>query len=437
MLVKNTLKVIYWNKLSLVEKDAIFVRPVFFESNKIIESVKKIIEDVRISGDKALKKYSQIFDHVKIDKFKISRQKILISNSNINKSTKNAILEAIKNIKCFHLEQQVNSITVKVQPGINCQQLIKPIESVGLYIPGGSAPLVSTVLMLSIPANIAKCPNIILCSPPPITKEILYAAEICGVHKIFEIGGAQAIAALAFGTQSIPKVNKIFGPGNAYVTEAKRQVSQLLNHLSIDMLAGPSEVLIIADSTANAIFIASDLLAQAEHGPNSQVIFLTPSLTLVHEVLKSLQDQSIKLSRLKIIKEALSKSYVIITDDLSECVEISNLYAPEHLIIHTINPEALLHDIVNAGSIFLGKWSAEAVGDYASGPNHVLPTYGCATAYSGLSLIDFQKRINVQNVTKKGFINLAPTVLTLSEIEKMEAHGNSIKLRLDFIKGII
>ena len=435
--MKNILKVIHWNKLSLVEKDQIFIRPVFFESNTIVESVKKIITNVRISGDEALKKYSQMFDHAKIDKFKISRKKILTSHANVNESTKNAILKAIKNIKCFHLEQKVNSITVKVQPGVNCQQLIKPIESVGLYIPGGSAPLVSTVLMLSIPANIAGCSNIILCSPPPITKEILYAAEICGVHKIFEIGGAQAIAALAFGTESIPKVNKIFGPGNAYVTEAKRQVSQLLDHLAIDMLAGPSEVLIIADSTANAIFIASDLLAQAEHGPNSQVVLLTPSLTLVNEVLKALQDQCIKLSRLKIIKEALSKSYIIITHNLSECVEISNLYAPEHLIIHTINPEDLVHDIVNAGAIFLGKWSAEAVGDYAAGPNHVLPTYGCATAYSGLSLIDFQKRINVQSLTQQGFIDLAPTVVTLSKIEKMEAHGNSITLRLNSIKGRI
>ena len=435
--MKNILKVINWNKLSLDEQNKIFIRPVFFESNEIVESVKKIIEDVRILGDEALKKYSQIFDRIMIDQFKISKQKIFMSNSNVDNSKKNAILEAIKNIKRFHLKQKVNSITVEVQPGISCQQLIKPIESVGLYIPGGSAPLVSTVLMLSVPANIAGCANVILCSPPPITEEILYAAETCGVHQIFEIGGAQAIAALAFGTKSIPKVNKIFGPGNAYVTEAKRQVSQLLDHLAIDMLAGPSEVLIIADSTANAIFIASDLLAQAEHGPNSQVILLTPSITLVNEVLKALQDQCTKLSRLKIIKKSLSKSYIIITHNLSECIKISNSYAPEHLIIHTVDPEDLLDDIVNAGSIFLGKWSAETVGDYASGPNHVLPTYGCAMAYSGLSLIDFQKRINVHNLTKQGFINLAPTVLTLSQIEKMEAHSNSIKLRLNFIQGTI
>ncbi|CAL4042312.1 histidinol dehydrogenase [Buchnera aphidicola] len=435
--MNNILKVINWDKLSFIEQNRILIRPAALRSDEIIESVKTIIADVRKSGEKALKKYSQTFDHIRIDDFEISRDRICKSQLNINEKTKNAILVAIKNIKRFHSAQQVKEIAINVLPGVHCQQLIKPIESVGLYVPGGSAPLVSTVLMLAIPANIAGCPNIILCSPPPITDEILYAAEICGVNRIFEIGGAQAIAALAFGTHSIPKVNKIFGPGNEYVTEAKRQVSQLLDNLAIDMLAGPSEVLIIADFEADATFIASDLLAQAEHGPNSQVILLTPSVKLVNQVLKELKKQIIKLPRLETIKQSFSKSYIIIANNLLECINISNLYAPEHLIMHTINSQDLLHNIINAGSIFLGQWSPETIGDYASGLNHVLPTYGCATVYSGLNLIDFQKRINVQTLTKEGFVNLAPTVLTLSKIEKMEAHNNSIKLRLNFIKGII
>lgn len=433
--MKNILKIINWEELSFFEKNKIFIRPVFSQSNKIKESVKKIISDVRISGDVALKKYSQMFDNANIDNFTISRDKISRSHFNVSQDKKNAILSAIKNIEYFHLAQKMDSISIEIQPGICCQQLIRPIESVGLYIPGGYAPLVSTVLMLSIPANIAGCSNVILCSPPPITDEILYAADICGVHKIFEIGGAQAIAALAFGTNEIPKVDKIFGPGNAYVTEAKRQVNQLLDNLAIDMLAGPSEVLVIADAEANPVFVASDLLAQAEHGPNSQVILLTPSLKLVNLVLKELETQLVQLPRSDLIKKALSKSFIIFTHDLLECINISNLYAPEHLIINTVNSQDLLCDIINAGSIFLGQWSPETIGDYASGPNHVLPTYGCASVYSGLSLIDFQKRINVQMLTKEGFFNISSTVLTLSKIEKMEAHSNSIKLRLNFIKG--
>ncbi|CAL4319072.1 histidinol dehydrogenase [Buchnera aphidicola] len=433
--MKNILKIINWEELSFFEKNKIFIRPVFSRSNKIKESVKKIISDVRILGDVALKKYSQIFDNMNIDNFAISRDKISGSHYNVSQNKKNAILSAIKNIEYFHLAQKMDSISIEVQPGIYCQQLIRPIESVGLYIPGGYAPLVSTVLMLSVPAKIAGCSNIILCSPPPITDEILYAADVCGVHKIFEIGGAQAIAALAFGTNEIPKVNKIFGPGNEYVTESKRQVNQLLDNLAIDMLAGPSEVLVIADAKSNPVFVASDLLAQAEHGPNSQVILLTPSLKLINLVLKELENQLFQLPRSDLIKKSLSKSFIIFTHDLLECINISNLYAPEHLIINTVNAQDLLCDIINAGSIFLGQWSSETVGDYASGPNHVLPTYGCASVYSGLSLIDFQKRINVQTLTKEGFLNISSTVLTLSNIEKMEAHSNSIKLRLDFIKG--
>ncbi|WP_343192244.1 histidinol dehydrogenase [Buchnera aphidicola] len=430
-MVDKLLNVIHWNQLNEIDQKKILVRPAFSTSNKVVELVKKIILDVKMLGDSALKKYSYIFDHSNLNTFQVSDKKILDSHYKVKNNVKDAILKAIENIKIFHAMQQMKIIDIEVQSGINCQQIIKPIESVGLYIPGGLSPLVSTVLMLSIPAQIAQCPNIFICSPPPITNEILYAAKVCGVHKVFEIGGAQAIAAFAFGTKSIPKVNKIFGPGNIYVTEAKRQVNQLLNNLAIDMLAGPSELLIIADSMANPIFVAADLLSQLEHGPDSQVVLVTPSIILVQEVLQQLKKQLQVLSHREIIKKTLKKSFVVITSNLIECTSISNLYAPEHLIINTINPEDLLCNIINAGSIFLGNWSPEAAGDYASGPNHVLPTYGCAAVYSGVGVIDFQKRISVQKLTKEGLISLSSTILTLSNIEKLEAHYNAIKLRLD------
>lgn len=433
----DVLKIIDWKKLSTSEKKKILLRPIILDSNNITELVKKIILDIKDSGDHAVKKYTSVFDNQTTDTLQISEKKILSAYKKINKNMKHAILHAKKNITKFHLAQRENDIDINIDSGIRCQSLIRPIESVGLYIPGGTAPLLSTVLMLSIPANIAKCSNIVICSPPPIIDEILYAAKICGVHKVFQIGGAQAIAALAFGTSSVPKVNKIFGPGNIYVTEAKKQVINHVNNLAIDMLAGPSELLIIADEKANPIFIASDLLAQAEHGSNSQVILLTPSLKLAKLVLIHIEKQLTILPRLKIIKKALHNSYIIIANNIKECIEISNIYAPEHLIIHTINARDLLVHIINAGSIFLGSWSPESAGDYASGTNHVLPTYGCASTYSGLSLIDFQKRISVQELTKEGLVNLASTIITLSTLEKMEAHKNSVNIRLHHLQEII
>ncbi|HMI77000.1 MAG TPA: histidinol dehydrogenase [Buchnera sp. (in: enterobacteria)] len=433
----DLLKIIDWKFLSVNEKQKILLRPIILDSNNIVELVQKIIIDVKNVGDDALKKYTNDFDNQTIDHFQISEKKILSSYNKVHQNVKNAIAQSAKNITKFHLAQQINEIDVNIDSGIRCQSIVRPIESVGLYIPGGTAPLLSTVLMLAIPANIAKCLNIVICSPPPIIDEILYTAKICGVHKIFQIGGAQAIAALAFGTESIPKVNKIFGPGNIYVTEAKKQVLHNVNDLAIDMLAGPSELLIIADEHANPIFIASDLLAQAEHGLNSQVILLTPSVKLAQLVLININMQLMNLPRCEIIKNSLKNSYAIITDNIKECIQISNLYAPEHLIIHTVNARELLINVINAGSVFLGSWSPESAGDYASGTNHVLPTYGCATTYSGLSLMDFQKRISVQELTKQGLINLASTINTLSDLEKMEAHKNSVNVRLKHLQEII
>jgi len=317
---------------------------------------------------------------------------------------------------------------------VRCQQLTRPIQSVGLYIPGGSAPLVSTVLMLATPARIAGCQKVVLCSPPPIADEILYAAQLCGVEEVYQLGGAQAIAALAFGTESVPRVAKIFGPGNAYVTEAKRQVSQSLDGAAIDMPAGPSEVLVIADSGATPDFVASDLLSQAEHGPDSQVILLTPDMKMAQAVGEAVERQLQTLSRSEIARQALASSRLIVAKDIAQCIEISNAYGPEHLILQTREPEQLVDSITSAGSVFLGDWSPESAGDYASGTNHVLPTYGYTATCSSLGLADFQKRMTVQQLTPEGLLGLATTIETLAQAEQLTAHKNAVTLRVNALK---
>ncbi|QCI21988.1 histidinol dehydrogenase [Buchnera aphidicola] len=427
--------IFYWNKLNLDEKKRILSRPVLKESDVIKKTVKKIIEDVKHLGDEALKKYSILFDKFDINQFQVSQETIFSSSFALSKKLKDAILIAKKNIQSFHKAQIPLSIDIETQTGVRCQQIYLPLNSVGIYVPSGTAPLFSTVLMLAIPAKIAGCKEIILCSPPPISNKILYAAHVCGIKKIFQIGGAQAIAALAFGTQSISKVDKIFGPGNAYVTEAKLQVSSIFNVSEIDMLAGPSELLVIADATANPDFIASDLLSQAEHGESSQVILLTPCIQLSQQVIIALNKQITKLSRQSEILKALKNSVIIITENIVQCIKISNIYAPEHLIIQTQNPRKILNHISNASSIFLGHWSPESVGDYASGTNHVLPTYGKSTTNSALGLADFQKRILVQELTSQGLIELSNTIETLSSEEKLDAHKNAVRIRVDALKG--
>ncbi|MDU2544200.1 MAG: histidinol dehydrogenase, partial [Klebsiella sp.] len=334
----------------------------------------------------------------------------------------------------FHNAQQLQAVDVETLPGVRCQQVTRPIASVGLYIPGGSAPLFSTVLMLATPARIAGCQQVVLCSPPPIADEILYAAQLCGVKTIFNVGGAQAIAALALGTESVPKVDKIFGPGNAYVTEAKRQVSQRLDGAAIDMPAGPSEVLVIADSGANPDFVASDLLSQAEHGPDSQVILLTPDADLGSRVAEAVERQLAALPRAETARVALSASRIIVARDLAQCVAISNQYGPEHLIIQTRQARELVDSITSAGSVFLGDWSPESAGDYASGTNHVLPTYGYTATCSSLGLADFQKRMTVQELSRDGFAALASTIEILAAAERLDAHKNAVTLRVAALK---
>ena len=337
---------------------------------------------------------------------------------------------AVSNIEKFHQAQVKSAITVETMPGVKCQLVTRPIDSVGLYIPGGSAPLLSTVLMLATPAKIAGCRKVILCSPPPIADEILYAAELCGVTEIYQLGGAQAIAAMAFGSESVPKVDKIFGPGNAFVTEAKRQVSQRLDGAAIDMPAGPSEVLVIADSSANPAFIAADLLSQAEHGPDSQVVLVTPDEDIAKAVSIEVDKQLTQLSRQGIAEKALQESRLIVTKDLAQCITISNRYGPEHLIIQTQNADDLVEQITSAGSIFLGDWSPESAGDYASGTNHVLPTYGYTATYSSLGLADFQKRMTVQKLSPEGLQAIGNAVELMAQAEQLTAHKQAVTLRL-------
>ncbi|QCI17512.1 histidinol dehydrogenase [Buchnera aphidicola (Acyrthosiphon lactucae)] len=428
---------IYWNKLNSDEKKRTLSRPFLKESSVIQKTVKEIIENIKKSGDKALKKYTFLFDKYDINQFQVSEKKIFSSSFFLSEALKKSIAVAKKNITLFHKAQISSKIDIETEVGVRCQQINLPLNSIGIYIPGGTAPLFSTVLMLAIPAKIAGCKKVILCSPPPISNEVLYTAYLCGIENIFQVGGAQAIAALALGTETIPKVDKIFGPGNAYVTEAKLQVSSILHGTEIDMLAGPSELLIIADNSANSDFIAADLLSQAEHGISSQVILLTPCLELAKKVIISLNKQLKNLSRLSEILTALKNSIIIIAKNLSECIKISNIYAPEHLIIQTKSPREVLNYISNASSIFLGLWSPESAGDYASGTNHVLPTYGKSVSSSSLGLSDFQKRVLVQELTPQGLIKLSNTLEILSSAEKLEAHKNAVKIRVDFLKGKI
>jgi histidinol dehydrogenase len=423
-----------WQLCDEAQQQALLTRPAISASENISQTVRAILTRVSEAGDTALRDYSAAFDNIQVDELRVSQAQIAAAADRLGDEIKQAMAAAVANIEAFHRAQQLPEVDIETQPGVRCQQVTRPIRSVGLYIPGGSAPLFSTVLMLATPARIAGCQRVVLCSPPPIADEILYAARLCGVQEVFQVGGAQAIAALAFGTESVPKVDKIFGPGNAWVTEAKRQVSQRLDGAAIDMPAGPSEVLVIADEQATPAFVASDLLSQAEHGPDSQVILLTPSRKLAQAVAEAVEEQLAQLPRAATARQALESSRLIVARDLQQCVEISNRYGPEHLIIQTRQPRELVDKITSAGSVFLGDWSPESAGDYASGTNHVLPTYGYTATCSSLGLADFQKRMTVQELTPQGFLNLASTIETLAAAEQLIAHRNAVTLRVAALK---
>lgn len=433
MNIKKYLSPIHWNKCSLSEQTVLLMRPILKYSKSIQKNVQNILNQVLLRGDHALIEFNSNLDHFYEKPLKVSYEKIINSENILSKTIKQAIHFAMSNITKFHQLQHSKNIDLEVIPGVHCKQIIRPINTVGLYIPGGLAPLPSTVMMLGIPAKLAQCNRIILCSPPPIPEIILYTANLCGIKEIYQVGGSQSIAAMGFGTESIPKVDKIFGPGNIWVTEAKRQINYRNNGVSIDMLAGPSEILIIADETANPIFIAADLLSQAEHGPDSHVILITTNDDIAHHTRKELYKQLQLLSRNNIIHQSLVHAKIIIADDIMECLSISNNYAPEHLILQIQNSSNYLKYITNAGSIFLGHWSPESVGDYVSGPNHVLPTYGNAVSVSGLSVTDFQKRIFVQKLSQNGLLALFPTLKILTQIEQLQAHQYAATYRVDDI----
>lgn len=426
--------IIEWNTLSETERTDILRRPAVLAGDKIATVVSGIIQEVETRGDDALREFSARFDRTEVKKFRVTPEEVDAAIARLPDDFMNALRTAADNIKKFHTAQVLEPVTVETMPGVLCQQVTRPIDAVGLYIPGGTAPLFSTVLMLGIPAKIAGCERVILCSPPPIADPILAAAKLCGIDQIYQVGGAQAIAAMAFGTETIPSVSKIFGPGNAYVTEAKRQVSGRPDSAAIDMPAGPSEVLVIADAEANPDFVAADLLSQAEHGPDSQVVLVTPSKALAKAVAQAADRQLADLPRKDIAVKALSASRLIVVKDLDECVAVSNRYAPEHLIIQTRNARELVDKVQNAGSVFVGDWSPESGGDYATGTNHVLPTYGYAATYSSLGLADFTKRMTVQEMTPQGFTALGPAIALLANTEKLDAHQRAVLIRLAQLK---
>ena len=402
------------------------------ESENLFAQVQTILNEVKSRGDDALYEFNLKFDKIKLDSLLVKEEELQEANTLVSSALKEAIKVAYQNIYKFHSSQQVEEKKVETIAGVTCWRKAIPIEKVGLYIPGGTAPLFSTVLMLAIPAKIAGCKEVVLCTPPntsgKIAPAILYAAQVAGVNKIYKVGGAQAIGAMAYGTESIPKVYKIFGPGNQYVTAAKQLVS--LKNVAIDMPAGPSEVAVLADESANPIFVAADLLSQAEHGIDSQVLLVTTHETLIQEVEEEIDKQLKNLPRRELTEKTLLNSKIILVQSIEEGMSMINSYAPEHLIVEVKNYHEVAKLVVNAGSVFLGSYTPESAGDYASGTNHTLPTNGHARAYSGVSLDSFVRKTTFQEITQEGLQKLGPTIEVLAQNELLDAHKNAVTLRL-------
>lgn len=399
---------------------------------RLMELVDKVFYDIRKKGDKAVLKYARQFDRFSADDFTVDHETIEAASQQVSERLKQAIALAKSNIEKFHFSQKEEIVKVETSPGVVCWREARPIEKVGIYVPGGTAPLFSTVLMLAIPAKIAGCKEIVLCSPPgkegAIHPAILYAANLAGVTRIFAVGGIQAIGAMSFGTKSVPKVEKIFGPGNQYVMTAKHAAQYY--GTAIDMPAGPSELLVVADETCRPSFVAADLLSQAEHGPDSEVILLSDNKKVVKEINKELDIQLANLPRKEMAEKALKNSRAILFKDVETCIRFSNVYAPEHLILAVENPVLRSREVTNAGSVFLGNYSCESAGDYASGTNHTLPTSGYAKAYSGVSLDSFIKKITFQQLSEEGIVGIGIAVETMAEAEELFAHKNAMTLRL-------
>ena len=423
-----------WNLANQQEQSEALLRPVASNNIAISNAVSEVLKDVQQNGDQALTSLTEKFDGVQLKQVTLSSSKVDEIAQRLTEKVKLAIDTAYQNIKRFHEQQCYHSITTETSKGVTCELHYAPLDTVGLYIPGGSAPLPSTVLMVGVAAEVAGCPNRVLCTPPnkqgDIHPAIAYAARICGITEVNLVGGAQAIGAMAFGTESVTKADKIFGPGNAYVTEAKQQVSTYPGGPAIDMPAGPSEVLVIADDAANPAFIAADLLSQAEHGPDSQAILVCDSESVISQTKQKVTEQLSSLGRQEIATTAMKNARYILTESVTQSVEVSNLYAPEHLIVQTEEARGLLPQLKNAGSIFLGQWSPESAGDYASGTNHVLPTYGYARNYSSLGVADFLRRYTVQELSFEGLTGIGDAIMDLAEAEGLDAHREAVAIRL-------
>ena len=413
----------------------VLARPIF-DTARETEAVRKILDDVRENSDEALRSYSKLFDNVEIESFAVSEDEFVEAEKRVSPELKSAIQIAQANIEKFHAAQREEGKVIETTPGVFCWRKSVAIEKVGLYVPAGTAPLFSTVLMLAVPAKLAGCREIILCSPPDVNGKIadaiLYAAQVCGVDNVFKVGGAQAIGALAYGTETIPKVYKIFGPGNRFVTCAKQIVSQ--TDMAIDMPAGPSEVAILADDSSVPEFVAADLLSQAEHGIDSQVLLVTTSEKVIEETLTEIEGQLAELPRKEVAEKSLAESKAILVTSINEGVEIVNEYAAEHLILAVADAENVAEKIVNAGSVFIGNYSCESAGDYASGTNHTLPTVGFARSFAGVSLDSFVKKITFQRLTEDGICNLGPAIETMAHAEGLDAHKNAISVRLKCVQ---
>ena len=403
------------------------------DTSTLNATVSNILGDIKANGDEAVRKYEEIFDHVRLDSLAVSEEDIEEAWNSVTAELRQAIVLAHANISSFHEAQHFNGVKVETAPGVTCWQKSVPIEKVGLYIPGGTAPLFSTVLMLATPARIAGCREIVLCTPPDrngnINLAILVAARVAGVSKIFKTGGVQAIGAMAYGTESVPKVYKIFGPGNQYVMAAKQQVS--LHDAAIDMPAGPSEVCVVADNSCDAAFVAADLLSQAEHGIDSQVLLISTSEEFIQKVEREIESQLALLPRKDMAAKALENSKFVLVADDDEAMDLANTYAPEHLILPSDNFDTLAAKVINAGSVFLGRYACESAGDYASGTNHTLPTHGYALAYNGVNLDSYNRKITFQHLTREGVQSIGKAVVVMAENELLEAHANAMRVRMN------
>jgi histidinol dehydrogenase len=424
-----------WAGMDAAAREAVLRRPAQVVAADVRRSVTEIITAVRRDGDAALRSLSRKFDAVPVTDFEVGAEEFVAAEGLVSDALRKAMRDAMERIERFHRAGMGQGYAVDTATGVRCERILRPIQRVGLYVPAGSAPLPSTALMLGVPARLAGCPQVVLCTPPradgSADPAVLVAARLCGIERVFKLGGAQAIAAMAYGTPSVPRCDKIFGPGNAYVTEAKRQVSMQSDGAAIDMPAGPSEVLVIADAGADPVFVAADLLSQAEHGPDSQVLLVSDDHDLLGRVAAEVEVQFERLPRRGIARQALSASHAILVAELDDAFALSNAYAPEHLILALRDPRAWLDRINAAGSVFLGDWAPEALGDYCSGTNHVLPTGGAARACSGVSVSSFQNAITVQQVDAVGIAAIGPTAVTLAQAEGLQAHAYAVQARLE------